>query len=425
MTSAPRSRSQTPAPMQTLPQTASVTEAPVDPAPKAFARRADLDWIRVTAFGLLILFHVALVYAPWDWHMHSRHTFGWLAEAILATGPWRLTLLFLVSGAALRFMSRRLTPGETAKARLARLVPPFLFGVLILVPPQSWLEALDKGWWSDSLAGWWVRSFTLPELLRVPLNHLWFVLYIGVYTFAAVALLTRPKLLDAIERGLERALSGWRILLVPIAYLVAVRLALFPVFGITNKLPDDWYNHSVSLAVFVFGFAVAMRESIWEDLERFRRSALAGALISLVLLMVFTAHPGGTAFFGMPKNALYAANQWLTIAAILGFGSVYLRRADGPLLRYLTDAVFPCYLAHQTILVAAVYVMKPWNLPAAPEALLLVAVTVGGSLAVYEIVRRLGPVRPLFGLKRQPRPFAPNIDDADAKERAAEPARAA
>ncbi len=391
--------------------------------PDAFARRADLDWIRVTAFGLLILFHVALVYAPWDWHMHSRHTFGWLAEAILATGPWRLTLLFLVSGAALRFMSRRLTPRETARARVARLLPPFLFGVLVLVPPQSWLEALDKGWWSAGLAGWWWRSFTLPELLRVPLNHLWFVLYIGVYTFAAVALMTRPTVLQKLEQGLERALAGWRVLLVPIAYLIAVRLALFPIFGINNKLPIDWYNHSVSLAVFLFGFAVAMRESIWNDLERFRKPALAGALVSLVLLMVLTAHPDGRFFFNIPKNMVYAANQWLTIAAILGFGSAYLRRADGPVLRYLTDAVFPCYLAHQTLLVIAIYLMKPWGLPAIPEALLLVTITLGGSFAVYEIVRRISPIRPLWGLKPLARATPPK--PTPDPEQASEPARAA
>lgn len=423
----PHRRLQTPAPMQTPPQTAPVTAAPVAFAPKTFARRADLDWIRVTAFGLLILFHVALVYAPWDWHMHSRHTFDWLAEAILATGPWRLTLLFLVSGAALRFMSRRLSPGATAKARLARLVPPFLFAVLFLVPPQSWLEALDKGWWSADLAGWWVRQFTWPEIARIPLNHLWFVLYIGVYTFAAVALLTRPALLQGIERVLERSLAGWRILVVPLAYLVAVRLTLFPIFGITNQLPVDWYNHSVSLAVFVFGFAMAMRESVWKDLERFRVPALVTALTTLVLLMVLTAHPGGRAFFGIPKSIVYAANQWLTIAAILGYGSAYLRRADGPVLRYLTDAVFPCYLAHQTILVIAAYVMKPMGLPAVPEALILVTVTLGGSFAVYEIVRRLGPIRPLWGLKREARPYAlakagPAASTADTD---VEPARAA
>ena len=38
-------------------------------------RRADIDWIRVAAFGLLIVYHEGLVYAPWDWHVHSPHTF--------------------------------------------------------------------------------------------------------------------------------------------------------------------------------------------------------------------------------------------------------------------------------------------------------------------------------------------------------------
>ena len=82
------------------------------PSARATGRRADLDWIRVGAFGLLILYHVALVYGPFDWHVRSSHTFGWLREALLVTQRWRLTLLFLVSVAALRFIAgaRRVHP---------------------------------------------------------------------------------------------------------------------------------------------------------------------------------------------------------------------------------------------------------------------------------------------------------------------------
>ena len=372
-------------------------------------RRADLDWIRVAAFGLLILFHVGLVFAPWDWHVHSRHTFGWLREAVLATGPWRLTLLFLVSGAALRFMSRRLTAGQVLKARAARLIPPFLFGVLVLVPPQAWLEALDKGRWSGGLVSWWAWQFGPAGLAQgVPLNHLWFVLYIGVYSLAAVALLARPRWLAGLERGLARTLTGWRVLALPMLYLVLARLTLFPFFGLTNHLQNDWYNHAVSLGVFLFGFATATSAPVWTALERQRWPALGLAVVALPLLMIMESHPGGMAFGGAVKNSLFAIDQWATIAAILGFGARHLRRADGPVLRYLTDAVFPCYLAHQTLLVIAVYLVKPMRLPAIPEALLLAGVTLGGSLGVYEIVRRLGPVRPLWGLKRHPRP-APAI----------------
>lgn len=166
------------------------------------ARRADLDWIRVAALGLLILYHVMLVYAPWDWHVHSRHHFAWLGLAALVTNPWRLTLLFLVSGAAVRLMARRRTAREVLVQRAARLLPPFAFGVLVLVPPQSWLEAVDKGSFHGSLDQWWLTEFSPAGIANgVPLNHLWFVLYICAYSLVAVGLLARPALLARIENA--------------------------------------------------------------------------------------------------------------------------------------------------------------------------------------------------------------------------------
>ena len=105
-------------------------------------------------------------------------------------------------------------------------------------------------------------------------------------------------------------------------------------------------------------------------------------------------------YFGTEmKNITFAVDQWATIGAVLGFASAHIRNSDGPVLRYLTDAVFPCYLAHQTLLVIAVWLLKPMQLPVAMEASLFLVFTLGGSLLVYEIVRRLGPIRPLWGLK--------------------------
>ena len=74
-----------------------IIDAAVNPSASPTQRRYDLDWIRVGAFGLLILYHVGLVYGVYDWHIHSAHTFAWMREAVLITNPWRLTLLFLVS----------------------------------------------------------------------------------------------------------------------------------------------------------------------------------------------------------------------------------------------------------------------------------------------------------------------------------------
>lgn len=370
------------------------------PAPTQ--RRADIDWIRIAAFGVLILYHVGLVYAPWDWHVRSPHTIEALGLAALVTNPWRLTLLFMVSGIALRFMVRKTPPAQAFRQRLERLVPPLLFGVLVLVPPQSWIEAMEKGSFSGDLWTWWLSEFS-PAGLRdgVPLNHVWFVLYITVYSLAALVLARSSRLFDRLEAGLGRLLAGGRLLVVPILYLALLRLLVFPWAGLTNHITDDPYNHAMSLGVFLTGFLLALREDVWTRFERMRWTSLAVAAISLPALIILS-QPVDQAP-AAPANLVFAINQWATICAVLGFGSRLLRGADGPVLRYLTDAVFPCYLAHQTLLVIAAHILKPHGLPVGIEASLLVLITLGGSLAVYEVVRRIGVLRPLWGLRPVPR----------------------
>ena len=380
------------------------------PHAAASIRRYDLDWIRVAAFGLLILYHVGLVYGVYDWHVHSDHTFEWMREAVLITNPWRLTLLFLVSGAALRFMTLRRTPREVARARFARLAPPLLFGAVVLVPIQSWIEARDKANWPGGMDGYlaWMRhEFGWSGLADgVPVNHLWFVVYIAAYSAVAILLWRRAGLIERLGDVLERVLRGPRLLVAPILYLIAIRIALFPIFGLTNNLPFDWYNHALSLGAFLFGFAVVGRESIWHGFERWRWVAVGLAVVALPIMMLQVWHPGGRAFFGVPKAIVFGIDQWAVIAAILGFGSRWLRDRSGPVLTYLTQATFPLYLAHQTVLVAAVWIIRPAHLPAGLEMLALIAVTFLGSLAIYEIVRRIDPIRPLWGLKpRDGRPW--------------------
>ncbi|MBK6023863.1 acyltransferase family protein [Brevundimonas nasdae] len=386
-----------------LDRTERIIDAPVTSSSAPSARRYDLDWIRVSAFALLILYHVGLVYGVYGWHVHSAHTFEWMREAILITNPWRLTLLFLVSGAALRFMTLRRTPREVTRARFARLVPPLLFGTVALVPLQSWIEARDKANWPGGMDGyldWMAREFSWRGLMDgVPVNHLWFIVYIAAYSAVTILLWRQPGLIPRIGDWLEQHLRGWRVLVLPILYLIFIRIALFPYFGLTNTLTVDWYNHALSLVAFIFGFAIVGRESIWRDMERLRWVSVALAAVALPIMMAQVWHPGGRAFWGVPKAIVYGIDQWAVITAILGFGSLYLRDRSSPVLKYLTEATFPLYLAHQTVLVIAVWIIRPANLSAPVELLSLVLITFLGSLAIYEVVKRIPFIRPLWGLK--------------------------
>jgi hypothetical protein len=70
----------------------------------AVLRRHDLDWIRVCAFMLLILYHVGMFYVPWDWHVNSPRPVEWLEPVMQLTNPWRLTLFLLAFICTIIFM---------------------------------------------------------------------------------------------------------------------------------------------------------------------------------------------------------------------------------------------------------------------------------------------------------------------------------
>ena len=63
-------------------------------------RRIDLDWVRILAFGLLIFYHVGMYYVTWGWHVKSPFASHAIEPLMMLSSPWRLSLLFFVSGCA-------------------------------------------------------------------------------------------------------------------------------------------------------------------------------------------------------------------------------------------------------------------------------------------------------------------------------------
>jgi hypothetical protein len=94
---------------------------------------------------------------------------------------------------------------------------------------------------------------------------------------------------------------------------------------------------------------------------------------------------------------LYGAEQWLAIVAVLGFARRHLNR-DNAARRYLTTAIFPVYILHQTVIVVVAHSLKPAHLYPSVEALMLMLVTAASCFLGYELIRRVRPLQPLFGL---------------------------
>lgn len=127
-------------------------------------------------------------------------------------------------------------------------------------------------------------------------------------------------------------------------------------------------------------------------MERHRRVALGLAFASyLVRLLVFEIER-------TPKP-MEAFESMLWMLAVAGFGARYLN-VPSAALSYFSKAVYPIYIVHMPIQFIAAYVIFGWSLPAMVKLLLLIAVTLVGSWALYEyVLRRINVLRPLFGMK--------------------------
>ena len=384
-----------------------------DPIPD---RRVDLDWLRIAAFGLLIFYHVGMFYVTWDFHVKSSHASTLIEPLMRLSNPWRLTLLFVISGCATRFMLDKMAPGRFLASRSLRLFVPLVFCVLVIVPPQTYLEIVEKLGFSGSFGDFYSKYITASgnwapggETIITPTyNHLWFVAYLFVYTLLIVGAGPLVKLMPA--RLVRWAGSGPAIVILPWLVLCALTFTLRPIFGETHALIDDWYNHAVYFPAFLLGYGVAKHEAFFQSCERMRWpliiigvAAWAGleVLRSVMPLSAETPQP-----IVLSAISLRELQAWTTIIALFGFARKHLRR-DGPVRRYLTDAIFPFYIIHQTTIVVAGHYLNQLGLPIEIEAPLLIATTIASCWLGFEIVRRVATLRPLFGLKTEPRAPGP------------------
>src|SRR5580693_8098640 len=92
-------------------------------------RRYDLDWVRIGAFMVLILYHVGMYYVTWDWHVKSPHASMAIEPLMMLSSPWRLSLLFMVSGVATSFLLARQGSHGFLMLRSTRLLIPLVFGM--------------------------------------------------------------------------------------------------------------------------------------------------------------------------------------------------------------------------------------------------------------------------------------------------------
>jgi glucan biosynthesis protein C len=376
-------------------------------------RRHDIDALRAGAFGLLILYHVAMLYVDEPWHMKSTHSLPSFEPAMLLINRWRMDLIFVLSGVASSFLLRSTRSWRFALDRSYRLLAPFIFGVLVLLPVQPYVEAVNNGIVPPGYLGflrdyWCLRAWpdgAFAITLRLPLhppanhfvgvtfNHLWYLLYLWLYSLALAGLVSARRSLRGVA-WTERfaTLRGRSLIWLPLPLMLASAIWLEPRFPTAYNFVRDWHRNTVFFTLFVYGYAIARDQLFWQQLRRLRYVALGGAVLWGAL---YISQLGPSGAFERVLSTVYA---WSALLAILGWANVLLDRPF-PWLGWANAAVFPWYVIHQSAIVLLAYWLVPYELSAPLEFAAILGGTALSCLLITAAVERVRYLRPWLGLK--------------------------
>ena len=329
-------------------------------------RQAYLDWLRIMAIIGVLLFHSAMAFVAEDsWHIKNRETSHLLLEFNFWLSRFRMPLLFFISGTVSYFMLQKKSAGSFIAWRFRRLFVPLVAGMLIVVPPQVYLERLTQGFKGN----YWdfypsiFRGIPYPRG-NLSWHHLWFIFYLFVYDilFAPVfAWLMTLRGRAALQKLNWVANGQWiYIITVPSIILYA---SLAWRFRATDDFINDWAYLPYWLLFVLGGFFCIVHPLLMNSLERNRRTSLTIAFLSIICINYFrwnnlepwdvmTGWRGSWQIYAY--MALYACTAWSWVFTAVGYGKRYLNKKL-PVLQYANEIVYPFYILHQTVILVLVY----------------------------------------------------------------------
>jgi len=376
--------------------------------PAMSERRYDVDWLRVFAILVVFYFHNARFFNNESWHIKNAQTSFGMTVFVAFTDVWIMPLFVILSGMASGLALSFRSSGEYALERVKRLIVPLVFGMLVIVPPQVYLERLNRSQFHGSYWQFYPHFFSgVYPTGNFSWHHLWFLTYL--FAFSMVALPLFSYLRGETGRRAVARLASWLdgrrgllLLAVPPLLPAIFQAALLPIFHGMQTLVTDWARFLAFLALFVYGYLLVSDARLGRALQRCWGVALAlGVCLTVVLAFILINHDPGLSYSpaSIGFRVVASFNTWFWLVAILGAGRRFLS-FNRPILRYANEAVLPFYVLHQTVIIMIGYYVVKWHTGIPQKYLFISTTALIATLLAYDLlVRRTNVTRFLFGMK--------------------------
>jgi hypothetical protein len=344
------------------------------------SRRYDIDWMRVIAIGLLLIYHVAIGFQAWGIMIgfianDKPWETLWLPMSIL--NVWRIPLLFFVSGMGVYFAMQQRNWKQLLAERGVRILLPFVFGIFFIFPVSTLI---------------WQYYYKLQLDYNANPGHLWFLGNIFAYV-----LLLSPIFyyLKKNEDGKIAKAIRW-IMSNPLGLMAVVAFSVIEVL-VLNPIPYEmyamtWHGFFLGLIAFFFGFCfVFSGKKFWDIILKWRWLFLVTAITFFCIRFTF---------YKMRAPAyMIAIESDFWIFSVLAFGHRYLNFSNKA-LAYLSQAAYPVYILHMIFLFLGSLLIFPLEIAVQLKFVLVLLFTFVGCFTTYEfLIRRINFIRPLFGVK--------------------------
>jgi hypothetical protein len=325
-----------------------------------------------------------------------------------------MPFFFFLAGASAKFALDARTASQFLKERFFRLIIPYVVGVLILIPPMSFITELSRSQIHGSFFAYYSRFFRNFEytgglgFLHKIGGHLWFLPFLFITSAVTIPffLYLRTSSGQTLISKITGLCQRYGLLTLFIIPVVLIHFAFRVGFvGLNN-----WQNLLYFLPFYILGFVVFSDKWFEQIIERKILTALAvGILCSAFMALMclvggekLEIHPSWS-WLSVLYSLIRTLNVWAWILFFTGVGVKFLNRPNA-FYGYAVEIILPFYILHYAVIRFVTYYVVRWHTGIAVKFLSLGIISFIMTIVLYEvIIRHLNITRFLFGMKLRKR----------------------